>query len=389
MTQKVMLVDDDPNLLSALTRHYRNWFDLLTANNPDEALEIVNGDQAVAVAVVDMRMPGMDGIQLLQEIRKISPNTVRIMLTGNADQQTSVDAINQGRIFRFFSKPCEPDTLANGIDAGIEQYNLVTAEQELLEHTLAGSVKALIDVLSIVHPVSFGRSDKIRDWAEKLARKMELKQPWRLSMATMLSQLGNITIPPDILAKLSKRSALSDAEQEIVDRAPEVARDLIANIPRLKAISEVVYLQNKGFNGSGFPEDGPSGTDIPLNARILKILVDLEAQTDGAYPTPEAFETLINHSGAYDTVLLSDMRQCLETEKSSDEDLGPEEMELPARLLLYGDTLISDLKLENDSLFLSAEIRLSTIHVHQFKAFSRIHKFKEPVKVLRPRDTLD
>ena len=348
MTEKVLLVDDDPNLLSALKRHYRKRFDLLTAKGADEALDCFGDENVVAVAVVDMRMPGMDGLQLLQRTKEISPDTVQIMLTGNADQQTAVDAINQGSIFRFFNKPCAPEILGEGIEAGIAQYQLITAEQELLEHTLAGSVKVLVDVLSMIDPIGFGRSDRIREWAYVVARHLKLKQPWRLSMAAMLSQLGNITIPPEIMVKMSEGTALTDVEREIVDRAPGSARDLIANIPRLKPVSEVVYLQNKRFDGSGPPKDGPRGTDIPLEARILKILVDLETQTRGSRPTPEAFKTLSERGAEYDTKLLSNICRCLEAEKSDDENQETEEIELPVSLLVSGYTLQSDLKLEND-----------------------------------------
>lgn len=385
MNEKVLLVDDDANLLNALKRHYRKRFDLSIAQGSGAALDFFSNETIVAVAVVDMRMPGMDGLQLLQKIREISPDTVRIMLTGNADQQTAVDAINQGNIFRFFSKPCDPEILAVGIEAGIAQYKLITAEHELLEQTLAGSVKVLIDALAMVDPVSFGRSEKIREWASVVSRHLKLKQPWLLSMAAMLSQLGNITIPPEIMGKMSEGAALSDAEQEIIAGAPGSARDLIADIPRLKPVSDVVYLQHRGFDGSGLPKDGPRGSDIPLEARILRILVDLEAQTHGTYPPSEAFMSLFEREEKYDTKLLSEIRRCLETEKSRDENQEPEETELPVSLLLSGYTLLSDLKLENDRLILGAGSCLSTAHVQKIRAFSKMHKFHEPVKVLLSR----
>ena len=391
MTEKVLLVDDDLNLLNALARHFRKRFDLLTANGPGEALDCFGdeNENVFAVTVVDMRMPEMDGLQLLKKITEISPDTVRIMLTGNADQQTAVNAINHGSIFRFYSKPCALETLAEGIEAGIAQYKLITAEREILEQTLAGSVKVLVDILSMVDPVGFGRSDRIREWAYIVAEHLKLKQPWRLGLAAMLSQLGNITIPPEITVKMSEGIDLTETEREIVEGVPEVTRDLIANIPRLKPVSEVVYLQNKGFDGSGPPEDGPQGEDIPQEARILKILVDLEAQTRGAFPTPEVFNSLFERDAEYDTQLFSDIRQCLEAEMFIGRNKKIEEIELPISLLVSGYTLLSDLKLENGHLILGAGIHLSKAHVQKIKAFSKMHKFKEPVKVTRHKASQD
>lgn len=385
MANKVLLVDDDENLLNALKRHYRKRFDILTAIGPEEALICFENDaDGFAVVVVDMRMPGMSGLELLEKINTVSPDTVRIMLTGNADQQTSVDAINQGNIFRFYNKPCDPYILAKGIEDGIEQHKLITAEQELLEHTLAGSVKVLVDILSMVDPVGFGRSDKIREWAHIVAKHLQLKQSWRLSMAAMLSQLGNITIPPEIMIKISEGANLTEAEQDIVDGVPETARDLIANIPRLKPVSDVVYLQNKGFDGSGLPKGGVQGSEIPVEARILKILLDLETKTHGgAFPTPHAFRSLLENKSQYDPKILVMIKKCLEADNTNDASSGAEEVEIPVSLLISGYTLLSDLKLEDDRLILSSGSSLSMAHIHKIRAFSKMHKFQEPVKVLR------
>lgn len=383
MTIKVLFVDDDTNLLKAFQRRYRKRFDLLVAEGAVAALDCFGAGEVIAVAVVDMRMPGMDGLQLLPKIHEISPDTVRIMLTGNADQKTAVDAINQGKIFRFFNKPCAPEDLAQGIEAGIAQYNLITAEQELLEKTLAGSVKVLVDVLAMVDPASFGRSNILRDWAYVVARHLKLKQPWRLGIAAMLSPLGNITIPPEIILKMTEGKELTVAEREIVDGGPEAARDLIANIPRLKPISEIVYLQNKGFDGSGAPSGGPRGPDIPLEAQILKILIDLEALTHDGYSTPAACDALSQRGAAYDPKLLNDIRQCLATETPTFGNQETEVTELPVSLLVSGYTLLSDLKLEDDHLVLGAGNKLSAVYVRKIKAMAKIHTFKEPVKVMR------
>ena len=130
MTEKVLLVDDDPNLLDALGRHYQGRFNLLTAKGADEGLDCFGEENNVAVAVVDMCMPGTNGLQLLQKIKKISPDTVRIMLTGNADQQTAIDAVNEGRVVRFLAKPCTPETLAGSIEEAIEKHRRTVEERE-------------------------------------------------------------------------------------------------------------------------------------------------------------------------------------------------------------------------------------------------------------------
>jgi len=105
MPNKVLLVDDETNVLQAYTRVLRRRFDLEVAQGGAEALESLARSGPFAVIVSDMRMPGMDGVELLAQVRERFPDTTRIMLTGNADQATAMAAVNLGAIFRFLTKP--------------------------------------------------------------------------------------------------------------------------------------------------------------------------------------------------------------------------------------------------------------------------------------------
>jgi len=108
---KILFVDDDPNILAAMQRNLRKRFTLDTVTGPDEALHTLKTKGPYAVIVADMSMPIMNGAELLEEVRLSSPDTVRIMLTGNADQRTATEAVNRGNVFRFLSKPCAPETI--------------------------------------------------------------------------------------------------------------------------------------------------------------------------------------------------------------------------------------------------------------------------------------
>ncbi len=122
--EKILLVDDEPSVLEALTRQFHKQFHLYTASGGQEALATLRTSGPYAVVVSDCRMPSMDGIQLLSLVRKVAPNTVRMMLTGNNDLETAMEAVNRGEIFRFLTKPCPSDTLHAAIADGIKQYHL-------------------------------------------------------------------------------------------------------------------------------------------------------------------------------------------------------------------------------------------------------------------------
>jgi len=136
MTEKVLLVDDDRNILAGYRRGLRNEFRLETAAGGEQGLQALNSRGPFAMVVSDMRMSGMDGIEFLARVREGFPDTVRAMLTGYADVETAIRAVNEGGLFCFLTKPCPKEKLALSLRAGIEQYRINTAQSAVL--SLAG-----------------------------------------------------------------------------------------------------------------------------------------------------------------------------------------------------------------------------------------------------------
>jgi DNA-binding NtrC family response regulator len=155
----VLCVDDEPKILEGVALHLRRHYRISMATSGTEGLAIVGGSDPPAVVVSDMRMPEMDGATFLGKVKEQAPDIVRLLLTGQADMTSAIAAVNQGQIFRFLTKPCNAQTLLAAIAAAAEQYRLLTAERELLEKTLRGSIKALTEVLSLANPLIFGRAN--------------------------------------------------------------------------------------------------------------------------------------------------------------------------------------------------------------------------------------
>jgi response regulator RpfG family c-di-GMP phosphodiesterase len=384
MTEKVLLVDDEPNILSAYNRHLRAEFDLATAPSGEAAIKALAGEGPFAVIVSDMQMPGMNGIQLLAEFEKRAPETVRIMLTGNADQGTAAKAINDGHIFRFLTKPCTPEDLTRTVGEALAHHRLITAEKELLQRTLGGAVKVLVDVLAIVDPDSFGRATKLRDWMRKLAMELKLRNTWSLDLAAMLAFLGYVTVPAEVIAKKRAGAELTDFEQAMLDKVPAVGRDLITNIPRLKPVGEMVYLQRKGYDGSGLPANGPAGEKIPIGARALRVLIDLMEASSGQSPGPADFAALEMRRAEYDAKVLQAARICLLVDAAADgEGAGKEVMQLrPIAGLRPGHQLASDIKTESGQLVLAKGHVLSVALIAKVHNLAKVHRLAEPVKVI-------
>ncbi len=293
MDQQILFVDDDSNLLAALNRRLRKQFDLELAVGPAQGLVIAEQEGPFAVVVADMRMPGMDGVEFLQRIRDMSPDTVRIMLTGNADLQTAIDAVNEGNIFRFLTKPCPYEIMSAALNAGLEQYRLVIAERELLEKTLMGSVKVLTEMLSMASPLAFSRSTRVRSYVRHIRQQLKLANGWQFEIAALLSQIGSVTLPPDTLERVYAQASLSAEEQEMYAAHPKVGSTLLANIPRLAPIAQMIAAQQQPFKVFPPPENmTEEASNIALGSQILKVVLDFDQLVVSGVPHREALAVL-------------------------------------------------------------------------------------------------
>ena len=239
-----------------------------------------------AVVVSDRQMPRMDGIKFLSLVKERAPDTVRIMLTGNADLEGAIKVVNEGNIFRFLTKPCPLEILGKAVEDALAQYRLVIAEKELLNKTLSGSIKLLNDILSMIEPQSFGRAQTMRDLISSVTKKFNADNDWEIPLAVMLAPIGNVTIPPELLLRARAGGALSKVEEQIVAQLPETAARLLANIPRLEGVASIVRYQHKNYDGSGLPQDSVKGEAVPLGSRLLKILTDLAQLQAGGLNRP-------------------------------------------------------------------------------------------------------
>ena len=200
MSRRILLVDDEERVTSGLRRNLRRRFEIETSNDPEDALELVAAqDDPFSVVVSDYQMPGINGIDFLARVRTIAPDTVRIMLTGQADLDASMRAVNEGEVFRFLTKPCPSDTLAAALGAAIRQFELERSERELLEQTLKGTVNTLVELVGLLDPGTYEESVRIRDLIQVMATRMDLPDQWRFELAGVLSQLGTLTLPKGIV----------------------------------------------------------------------------------------------------------------------------------------------------------------------------------------------
>lgn len=372
MNKKILFVDDDANLLAGFQRSLRKLYEFDTALGGEEGLAKIRDHGPYAVIVADMTMPGMNGVVFLEKARALSPHAIRLMLTGNADQQTAVDALNRGEVFRFLTKPCPPEVLQPALDLALKQFEFAKMERELIEGTLAGCVKVLTEVLGLVAPDRLGRGQRLRDSIRALATHTGHGPLWELELGAQLSSIGYAALPPAILRRATLQEPLTIGEFALLRRAPQIGHDLLADIPRLEGVAKMVLYQEKHFDGTGLPEDGISGEALPVGSRLLKILNDRLALEEEGVVKQAALKTMRERTGVYDPVLLEVCFACF-----SDFLTNALSSKAPVRCvgvsdLRPGQVIVSDLNTPEGLPLVTAGSRLTAMLIERLRAHADI-----------------
>lgn len=375
MNAKILFVDDEPEVLAAYSRTLHREFHLSTASSGEQALAELRQNGPCEVIVSDLHMAGMDGLQLLSQVKDIAPQTVRVLLTGNADLQTAIKALNEDTVFRFLTKPCPTEILKKTLTACMLQYRLMSAEKDLLEKTLMGSIKVLTDVLNLANPAAFGRAMRIKRYVHHMARELNLETPWRYEAAAMLSQLGCITLDPELLEAAYRGDPLPPEEQVHFNMHPAIARDILENIPRLEGIAWIVGQQLETARTEKRGIEGGEHDGIKTGAMILQAALAFDKLKGQGQTNQRAIADLeINFR--FDPAIL----RTLETLPDAVPDM--ENRTVPIASLVPGMILDQELRSTNGLLLAGKGQEVTFPLVLRLKNFHRRHAVPDAVAVL-------
>ncbi|MGL4511461.1 MAG: response regulator [Lacipirellulaceae bacterium] len=241
MNRRVLFVDDDPMLLASMERCLGQKFELDTASGGPQALDKLRADGPIAVVVTDMRMPGMDGVQFVQAARQFTRETVYMMLTGNQDLETALRATNEGSVFRFLCKPCDPTALAAAIEQALRQYELEASERELLGKTFVGAIGILADVIETLEPKLVARSAASEQLLEQLRERLSVAPRWEYKVAAKLAFLGAAMLPEAEREAADSLSVTSPEASAMALRSATSSARLLQRVPRLEVVSRIVF----------------------------------------------------------------------------------------------------------------------------------------------------
>ena len=303
----------------------------------------------------------MDGAALLEKVRKLHPETTRVLLTGEPGRDAVVSAVNKGQIFRFLTKPCPAEELLACIEAAVDQYRLVTAERVLLQHTLIGCIRALVDVLALTNPVAFGRASRLRQQAMAFAEYLGCGPGyWQLEAAAMLSQLGFLSLPAELVEKIYYGENLTPEERVLAEGVPEVAGKLLGHIPRLEPVMQVLSALTYSNEQLGRLGEGTTGTA----ARILLLVIDFDALTSRGHTAEAAVHLLQRRPERYGAKLAKGFATHLGMTSGHTQVI-----EIPLRLVRGGMVILQDVRTEHGTLLVARGFEVSERFAEQMKNF--------------------
>ncbi len=313
---RLLLVDDEPGILSSLRRLLRpEGYTIHVAESGQAGLDLLEREP-VDLVISDMRMPEMDGARFLEQVRGRWPNVIRILLTGYADIESTINAINKGEIYRYISKPWNDNDLILLVRDALESMRLRGENARLLELTQAQneqlkefnakledkvrqrtaeieqinsflnlandklkqnflvSIKVFSGLMELRGGV--GHSRRVADLSRKLAIAMKLDSRTQQNVfffAALLHDIGKIGFSDTLLSR--PVSKLSSDELGQYRRHAIAGEASLMPLDDLKDVAKIVRSHHERFDGQGFP-DGLEGLTIPVEARILSVMNDYD-----------------------------------------------------------------------------------------------------------------
>lgn len=283
----VLIVDDEEAIRVALKKYLvQQGYEVATAGSGEEALKVLQ-KQKIACMLLDVRMPGLSGVDLVPQVMEIEPNIALLMLTAVNDATSAALCMQRGAM-DYLTKPIELTDLSRAVQRALrkrstqlEQQNLnqwlkeevavrsaeVRSERAKLERLSVATLEALVNALEAKDPYLRGHSARVADLSAMIAAEMDLEDETveAVRMAGRLHDIGKIGIREEIL---NKEGPLTAQEYEQVKQHVSIGSQILAPLAHLRDIIGYVRSHHERWDGQGYP-DGLSGETIPLGARVL------------------------------------------------------------------------------------------------------------------------
>jgi len=418
MRHTLLIVDDEPNILRSLERLFmEDQYEVITASSPERALQCVGNRRDISLVITDQRMPGMTGSELLAQIRAKIPDAVRIMLTGHADINAVVEAINAGHVYKYITKPWNDEDMKVTVLRALEQYELLLENRRLteltrqqneklrlwnaaletkvqertteieqknreLEQTFVETIRAFARLQEIRAASMGSHSKRVAIASKFVATEMALPpdEVRTIEVAAILHDIGKIGLND---CSLGKQQFILDREhRELYGKHPVIGQESIDLVKSLQEPAKLIRSHHERFNGTGFP-DGLKGDEIPLGSRIIAVANDFDAITCTTGGKRALQEVTKERGAFYDPDVVDVFLTYLSYLQTRQEELV--KVRLPVSELLSGNVLARDLVTKYGVMLLPRDETLTAEHVAKIREYVRKGALDDAIYVYLPR----
>lgn len=291
---RILIVDDELGPREALRMILRDEYDVVTTESGRKALKYLD-DSEFDLVILDIRMPDINGIELLAEVKKKAPETEVVMITAYASVDTATNALREGAL-DYLIKPFDCSSVKEVVEKGLERRNKTTAvrnrlnELQIVNDSLKGeieraynsiqkhyleTVRSLIAAIDAKDSYTKGHQERVAMFSMILARELGLpsREQELLQQAAILHDIGKIGVPEHILRK---PASLTPEEFNVIKQHPVIGAEIISPVEFLKDAVPIVLHHHEKFDGTGYP-DGIMGLQIPYGARIIAVADAVDA----------------------------------------------------------------------------------------------------------------
>ncbi|MCD6161937.1 MAG: response regulator [candidate division Zixibacteria bacterium] len=418
----VLLVDDEEGILKALRRLLKNLdADIITANNGIEALEVLKNNQ-ISLIISDQRMPKMTGVELLHHSQDISPDSIRILLTGYADIEATIEAINSGAIRYYFNKPWDDEILLSRIKESLDLYKMTvenkrlnkllfkrneelkqfnkTLEQrvdeqtkeikqqhEKLNQSFMETIKSFSTIIGLRFKEMGSHSQRVATLTKNLLEGSNLNQKeyQDVIIAAYLHDIGKISLSDRIMVK--NLSKYTDADLEEIRKHPILGQSCVYNIYGFEEIGIIIRHHHENYNGSGYP-DKIKGLKIPFGSRVIRIADAFDRLAfDKAYPNLDILNRAAAHlvkysSSKYDPDLVKKFIELGLARRFPLKDIS-DAMLVNAQELKVGMVVASDITADSGMFLLPKGVKLSMGMVKRIQKIDKVDPISNGICVYR------
>jgi putative two-component system response regulator len=335
--------------------------------------------------LLDVTMPDMDGFEVCEKLRA-NPQTREvpiIMVTALNDRASRLRGLEAGAD-DFISKPYDRLELRTRVKTilRVNRYRRLMDERDNRQRAWQGAIKVLSELLAIRDPETFGVAQRVERRAVDLARRLRIQDTDTIRLAAMFCQLGRLTIPDSVLTKAASNLHMSRAEQTMIRSIPESSRTILSNIPELKQIGNIVYWQDKNYDGTGFPLSDLDGRTIPIASRIIRVARDFEKLIESGLSSDEAQLRLHSQDRWYDPAVLTALDAQLLDEAA---EYSMRAMTIRLSDLRIGMEILEDIITTDDLLVVvGAGTEITGSMLERLHNFARIKGIREPIVIKRP-----